>query len=315
MCSARVLLHPQRGAHRTLGVVLVGDGGPEQRHDGVADDLVDAPAEGRDVAHEALEAPVDDALHLLGVAELRQRREADEVGEQDRGDASLVRPRRLQRVAAARGRSGRPPGGGRHRTGMAQPRAYGTGHHPSPSVTAPGPARPRVRGAGHMVEAPRPPAVEHRIRPRADDTGHLMWEKRAMSTTSPLAPPTVAAASTVDAVKIYGSGESEVRALDGVTVQFDQGRLHRDHGTVGLGQVDADALRRRTRPSHVRARRSSAAPTSRRCRTSSSRSCGGTRSASSSRPTTSSPRSTPTRTSPSRSPSPAASPTRTGSTA
>ena len=57
-----------------------------------------------------------------------------------------------------------------------------------------------------------------------------------MSTTSPLAPPTVAAASTVDAVKIYGSGESEVRALDGVTVQFDQGVFSAIMGPSGSGK-------------------------------------------------------------------------------
>ena len=49
-----------------------------------------------------------------------------------------------------------------------------------------------------------------------------------MSTPSPastLPPPPAAAvaARTVDAAKIYGKGESEVRALDGVTVQFSRG--------------------------------------------------------------------------------------------
>jgi putative ABC transport system ATP-binding protein len=63
-----------------------------------------------------------------------------------------------------------------------------------------------------------------------------MWENRAMSTTSPLAPPTVAAASTDDAVKIYGSGESEVRALDGVTIQFDQGVFSAIMGPSGSGK-------------------------------------------------------------------------------
>ena len=57
-----------------------------------------------------------------------------------------------------------------------------------------------------------------------------MWQKERMTTTSPLAPPTVAAAATVDAVKIYGTGESEVRALDGVTVQFAARCLQRHHG-------------------------------------------------------------------------------------
>ena len=33
------------------------------------------------------------------------------------------------------------------------------------------------------------------------------------------------AARVLDAVKVYGRGESEVRALDGVSVEFDTGRF------------------------------------------------------------------------------------------
>ena len=47
--AASVLVHPQRGPHRPLGVVLVGDGRAEQGHDLVADDLVEAAAEVDDV--------------------------------------------------------------------------------------------------------------------------------------------------------------------------------------------------------------------------------------------------------------------------
>ena len=49
-------LHPQRCSHGALGVVLVGDRGAEQGHDGVAEDLVDSPTEAGHVRHEALEA-------------------------------------------------------------------------------------------------------------------------------------------------------------------------------------------------------------------------------------------------------------------
>ena len=56
------LLHPQRGTDRPFGVVLVGDRRAEQRDDLVADDLVEATAEGRDVGHEPFEAAVDEAL-------------------------------------------------------------------------------------------------------------------------------------------------------------------------------------------------------------------------------------------------------------
>ena len=50
------------GPHRPLGVVLVGDRGAEQGDDLVADDLVEAAAEGRDVGDEPLEAAVDERV-------------------------------------------------------------------------------------------------------------------------------------------------------------------------------------------------------------------------------------------------------------
>jgi putative ABC transport system ATP-binding protein len=51
------------------------------------------------------------------------------------------------------------------------------------------------------------------------------------------APPANAvAASAVDAVKIYGSGETEVRALDGVTVDFATGRFTAIMGPSGSGK-------------------------------------------------------------------------------
>ena len=40
------------------------------------------------------------------------------------------------------------------------------------------------------------------------------------------------AACAVAASKIYGSGDTEVRALDAIDVTFEQGPLHRHHGPV-----------------------------------------------------------------------------------
>ena len=51
----------------------------------------------------------------------------------------------------------------------------------------------------------------------------------------------------VDVWKVYGSGEAQVVALRGVNVELASGPVHRDHGPVGLGQVDADALPGRAR--------------------------------------------------------------------
>ena len=58
-----------------------------------------------------------------------------------------------------------------------------------------------------------------------------------MSTaTAPLAPPSTVAAAAIEAVKIYGKGENEVRALDGVTVQFPKGAYTAIMGPSGSGK-------------------------------------------------------------------------------
>ena len=45
-----------------------------------------------------------------------------------------------------------------------------------------------------------------------------------------------AAAGAVDAMKVYGSGDSEVRALDGVTVSFEAGKFTAIMGPSGSGK-------------------------------------------------------------------------------
>jgi putative ABC transport system ATP-binding protein len=50
------------------------------------------------------------------------------------------------------------------------------------------------------------------------------------------APALQAAAGAVEAVKTYGIGDSEVRALDGVTVAFEQGRYTAVMGPSGSGK-------------------------------------------------------------------------------
>lgn len=51
------------------------------------------------------------------------------------------------------------------------------------------------------------------------------------------APTTdLAAAGAIDAVKVYGSEDTEVRALDGVTVSFEQGRFTAIMGPSGSGK-------------------------------------------------------------------------------
>jgi putative ABC transport system ATP-binding protein len=47
---------------------------------------------------------------------------------------------------------------------------------------------------------------------------------------------TSAAAVAVNAIKIYGEGDSEVRAIDGISVQFDKGRFSAIMGPSGSGK-------------------------------------------------------------------------------
>ncbi len=53
---------------------------------------------------------------------------------------------------------------------------------------------------------------------------------------TPASPGTSIAAAAADASKIYGKGDSEVRALDGVTVSFEAGRFTAIMGPSGSGK-------------------------------------------------------------------------------
>jgi len=57
-----------------------------------------------------------------------------------------------------------------------------------------------------------------------------------MTETDALAPPTIAVARAVNATKIYGSGDTQVRALDDVTVDFPMGRFTAIMGPSGSGK-------------------------------------------------------------------------------
>ena len=59
-----------------------------------------------------------------------------------------------------------------------------------------------------------------------------------MTTTSTLNPPPTSeiAAASVDAVKVYGKGDTEVRALDGISVEFPRGQFTAIMGPSGSGK-------------------------------------------------------------------------------
>ena len=100
------------------------------------------------------------------------------------------------------------------------------------------------------------------------------------------APTPRAAAGAVDAVKIYGIGDSEVRALDGVTVAFEAGKFTAIMGPSGSGKSTLMHCLAGLDSLTSAAPCTSATPTSPRSTTSSSPSCAARRSGSSSRPTT-----------------------------
>ena len=102
------------GADCTFSVVVVRDRGAPDGHHRVADELLDGPAVAADDLLALLEVAGQELADGFGVAALGQRREADEVGEQDGDQATFrngCRGARDARIGPARprgrGRSGR----------------------------------------------------------------------------------------------------------------------------------------------------------------------------------------------------------------
>jgi putative ABC transport system ATP-binding protein len=58
----------------------------------------------------------------------------------------------------------------------------------------------------------------------------------SLSTLAPATQTESVAAHTVDATKVYGKGQTEVRALDGITVDFHSGRFTAIMGPSGSGK-------------------------------------------------------------------------------
>ncbi len=91
-----LLLDRQRRAERPVGVILVGDGRSEQRHDPVTEELIDGPLVTVDGAENDLERPIHDRVNFLGVHPLRHRGEARDVREHDGDALSLALQGRLR---------------------------------------------------------------------------------------------------------------------------------------------------------------------------------------------------------------------------
>ena len=87
----------ERGADRALGIVLVRDRRAEDRHDRVADELLDGAAALLELASQPLVVRREDRLARPRGRALGARGEADEVGEEDRYDLALA-PRLIERA-------------------------------------------------------------------------------------------------------------------------------------------------------------------------------------------------------------------------
>ena len=104
------------GANRPLRVVFVGGRCAPDGHDRIADELLDRAAVALDHVAGDIEVAAQELPDLLVVAALRERREADEVGEEDADEASLG-GRGL--ACGRRGRRGGGGGGGGGRPALA----------------------------------------------------------------------------------------------------------------------------------------------------------------------------------------------------
>ena len=124
----------ESGPDGTFGVVLAGGRGTPHRHHRVADELLDDPAVAADHVRGELEVAGQGVANLFRVALLGERREPDEIGEQD-GDEPALGEGGLER-----GWSGRSPGRrGRARAApVAPPWLAPSGVPHSPQKTSPG---------------------------------------------------------------------------------------------------------------------------------------------------------------------------------
>ena len=81
----------ERRANGSLGVVLGRGRGAPHRHYGIADELLDRPSVEPDQSAAGVEIARQQLAHIFRVARFGERREADQVGEQDRHQPALGR--------------------------------------------------------------------------------------------------------------------------------------------------------------------------------------------------------------------------------
>ena len=114
-----VLLDRQRRPERARRVVFMGDGGAEERHHAIAEELVDGALVAMDRGEDDFEGAVHDAVDVLGIEPLRHRGEARDVGEHHGDGLALALDRPFRREDLL----GEVPGGIRRGGGVPKGRA------------------------------------------------------------------------------------------------------------------------------------------------------------------------------------------------
>ena len=102
---------PQARSHGALGIVLVRHRRPEDRHHGVADELLDGAPEALDLARDARVVRAERGAHVLGVGAVGAGGEADEVDEEHGDDLALLAARRAASSAVPQARQKRARSG------------------------------------------------------------------------------------------------------------------------------------------------------------------------------------------------------------
>jgi len=121
--SRDLLAHLRGRSHRAQRVVLVRDRDAEDRHDGVADVVLDRPAVALDHDAHAPEPPLHRPAQRLGIHAFAQRRRPDDIGEHHRDDLAPLNGDAIRRHR--RSARGAEPGSHRHPLAAAGARLHG----------------------------------------------------------------------------------------------------------------------------------------------------------------------------------------------
>ena len=149
-------LHVERRVARPHGVIFVGEGRPEERHNPIAHHLVDRALVAVDGLHHPLQDGVEEPPRLLGIAVGEQLHRALQVGEEHRDllplafEGGLRGEDLLGEVLGGVGVRGREPGLGLGRDTLARP--HSEQNLAAVESAAPQCPQDRARGAPHSSQ-------------------------------------------------------------------------------------------------------------------------------------------------------------------